>query len=261
MNRAIQWLIDQRLGLLLGLVVLLNGCFQSDLTLRFDHSTHGQMTQSIDLGQRGLALVSATLDPWLEGLHQPVQRLGGRLSQTAESIRLTVPFSTGPDLVARFNQVFVEADSPGPTPSPTLNADFQRLVVPGLGAIPFRLRVDQQNWGLVSRTHLVYELDLREFRGLDAIADPQSPPSQGFPLSFSLQTPWGLQPVRPGSLPPDTLRPTTARWILELGQLNVIDVQFWLPNAVGLGSFGIVVVVLLGYILRYRVLKPPGRSS
>ncbi|MBE9113313.1 hypothetical protein IQ273_28455, partial [Nodosilinea sp. LEGE 07298] len=45
-----------RWALLLWLPLLLSGCLRYDLTLRFDHHTHGQIVQTIDLGDRAAAL-------------------------------------------------------------------------------------------------------------------------------------------------------------------------------------------------------------
>jgi hypothetical protein len=47
--------------------------------------------------------------------------------------------------------------------------------------------------------------------------------------------------------------PKDLLWSLQPGQSHHIDVVFWLPNPVGLGTLGIVLLVLLGYFLRYRV--------
>ncbi|HIK44702.1 MAG TPA: DUF3153 domain-containing protein [Leptolyngbyaceae cyanobacterium M65_K2018_010] len=246
--------VGQHLGLVLGLALCLSGCFQSDLTLRFDHQNHGQLSQVIDLGERGTALAQGSLTPWLKTLEQRVKRLGGELSQDPSTIRLTVPFGTPQDLVTRFNQLFAEAES-----SPA-EAGWQRLTAPGLGLIPFKLEVDQQSWGLAARTHLVYDLDLSDF------APSGSSPSgedhnRGSAFFFCLQTPWGIRQLRPGGLTPLTALSPVTRWQLQLGQVNHIDVIFWLPNVVGLGALGIFGLVLLGYFVRYRWLSPPSASS
>jgi len=249
------WPACQRLGLLIVLALCLGGCFQADLTLRFDHHTHGQFTQFIYLGERGAALASTSLTPWLEARRRQVRVLGGSVSQDAESIRLIVPFSTGPDLVNRFNQVFAED-------VPEASASSQKpLSIPNLGVIPFDLQVEQQNWGLASRTHLIYDLDLRDLPVPDEQLAQSGRPVSPSRLSFRLQTPWGVRQVCPGSALPVVSLPYEADWSLEAGLLNHIDVLFWLPNAVGLGAIGIGSLVLLGYFLRYRLLSPPGRSS
>ncbi|MGF1571276.1 MAG: DUF3153 domain-containing protein [Nodosilinea sp.] len=231
--------------LLLPLLILLSSCLQSDLTLRFDHQTHGQILQSINLSERGAALARDSLNPWLASLEQPVQQLGGTLRQDSQTIALSVPFSTSQDLVERFDQLF------GTVPAEFSDAAPQ-LVIPRLGTVPFRLGVDQHSWGVASRTHLTYDLDLRE---LPANEIPGSGAKRPWAeLYFSLQTPWGVGQVLPTSLRPVTQLPTETRWQLQPGELNHIDVDFWLPNAVGIGTVIILVMVLGGYFLRYRLL-------
>ncbi len=244
----------QRLGLVMLLALCLGGCFQADLTLRFDHHTHGQLTQSIYLGERGTALASASLAPWLESRRRQVSRLGGALQEDTKAVQLTVPFTTGSDLVARFQQVFADQ-----SPEAGAASTKSQLIIPGLGPIPFNLQIEQQNWGLASRTHLIYDINLQHLPMVDEVLPGQ--PANPSTLSFRLQTPWGIRQVRPGSALPTNRLPAKATWQLQPGQLNHIDVLFWLPNAVGLGTVAIVSLVLLGYILRYRLLSPPGRAS
>lgn len=243
-----------RLGALAIILSLgLGGCFQADLTLRFDHQTHGEIIQSIQLGQRGMALAQTTLQPWVADLRPAIQTLGGHLEQTEDTIAWVVPFSTATDLVERFNQVFAAAEddqSSFPDPRP-------RLRVPGLGDIPYQLALDQAAWLWVSRTHLSYDLDLRSLAPANAPGDGRSSPA----LGFRLETPWGLSQVAPASATPTRQGPTATFWQLDLGQLHHIEVWFWLPNLVALGSVAVGMAVLLGYILRYRVLGPPGRPT
>lgn len=65
------------MGVSLGAVFGPGGCFQADLTLRFDHQTHGTLRQSIQLGERGMALAQTALQPWMADLRPAIQRLGG----------------------------------------------------------------------------------------------------------------------------------------------------------------------------------------
>ncbi|MGB3136189.1 MAG: hypothetical protein WBB18_05225, partial [Nodosilinea sp.] len=104
---AWSWLIRVRRQIpLLLLPLLLSGCLRYDLTLRFDHHTHGQILQTIDLSDRGAALAQPTLEPWMEGLKVRSRPLGGQLSQSPQTITLAVPFSTARDLADRFQRLF-----------------------------------------------------------------------------------------------------------------------------------------------------------
>ncbi|MFH7241513.1 MAG: DUF3153 domain-containing protein [Spirulina sp.] len=248
------------LGLMMGLALLLNGCFQADLTLRFDHHHHGQWSQTVTLGERNLAFASDALTPWLQQLRPAVQRLGGRLRQTPTAIELTVPFSTPADLAERFNRVLADpipGEPVGSLPGVPLEAPAATVItLPALGTVPFYLETQEQNWGLFSRVRLRYDLDLRgvEFSSDSAIG------SDGLlanPVSLAVQVPWGISLVETESLVPAQTNPTEARWILPLGEQSHIDVRFWLPNWIGLGGVILAFTVLMGYVMRYRWLGPP----
>lgn len=242
------------LGLLISLLWLLGGCFQADLTLRFDHHHHGQWTQTLTLGERNLAMASAALDPWVQQVRPPIQRLGGRLQQTSSALAVTIPFSTPADLAHRITTVFA---NPSSTPTENLGMPdpdqplATALALPGVGTVPFALTTEEQNWGLVSRVRVVYDLDLRNLAPSLTAADP------GAGITFRLQVPWGMPSVEAESLAPASLQPHEARWTLTLGQISHLAVVFWLPNGVGLGGLALAILVLGGYVLRYRWLGPP----
>jgi hypothetical protein len=249
---------------MMGLALLLNGCFQADLTLRFDHHHHGQWTQTITLGERNLAFASDALTPWLQQIRAPVQRLGGDLRQTPTTIEITVPFSTPADLTARFNQVLADPISgkaigslPGVTTGViTEETSATVITLPALGTVPFHLETQERNWGLFSQVRLIYNLDLRsvEFSPDSMIGGDVF---SAYPVSFAVQGPWGISTVETDSLAPTETTPTGARWNLPLGEQSHIDVRFWLPNWIGLGGVILTVVVLMGYGIRYRWLGPP----
>ena len=250
------------LGLVIGLVWLLGGCFQSDLILQFDHHHHGHWTQTLTLGERNLAFAHDALDPWLQQIHDPVQDLGGRLRQTPSTIELTVPFSTPADLAERFNTVFT-APSLGATNSlgikdggnPWGDAPATVLTLPGVGSVPFHLETQEQNWGLFSQVRLVYDLDLRSIGELGESVWGEVSREDG--VSFQLQVPWGVASLAAAALSPDQIDPAGARWILPLGEISHIEARFWLPNWIGLGGLVLAVIVLLGYVVRYRWLGSP----
>lgn len=242
--------------LLLALPLLLSGCLRYDLTLRFDHQSHGQISQTIDLSDRGAALVQPTLEPWLEELKVRSRPLGGQLSQSLQTVTLTVPFGTATDLGDRFRQLFAAAapeiesvttEEPPPADSPTY------LQLPGWEPVPFTLAIDQTNWLLASRTHLTYRLDLSQ---LPSNGDDSADAASWADLSFRLQVPWGLASLAPTATPPTQQDATGATWPLEPGEITYIDATFWLPNAIALGTLGIAALVLAGYGLRYRIFKP-----
>ncbi|MBD1873917.1 DUF3153 domain-containing protein [Nodosilinea sp. FACHB-131] len=241
--------------LLLLLPLLLSGCLRYDLTLRFDHQSHGQISQTINLSDRGAALAQPTLEPWLEELKVRSRPLGGQLSQSSQTVTLTVPFGTAADLGDRFQQLFAATAAPAiesVLAEASLADGPTYLQLPGWEPVPFALDIDQTNWLLASRTHLTYALDLRQ---LPPNGDDSAAPAPWADLRFRLQVPWGLQ-LLPTATPPTKQDATGATWPLEPGEITTIDATFWLPNAIAIGTLGIVALMLAGYGLRYRIFKP-----
>jgi hypothetical protein len=225
------------------LPLLLSGCVRYDLTLRFDHHTHGELQQTLALSDRG----TAALAPWLETLQERSRPLGGQLRQGPQAATLSIPFSTPADLVDRFQEVFTPpANSSAPLDP---GEETLRLQIPGWGPVPVQLAVEQTNWGLASRTHLIYTVDLHDLPTNDDAAPWAD-------LHLRLQVPWGLADISADTPPPVAEGATGTTWVLPPGETMGIDVVFWLPNAIAIGSLGIAALVLAGYGLRYRLLKP-----
>ena len=255
--RCLRWL------LLLPAVLLLSGCFQYDLTLRFDHQLHGHIEQVIVLSDRAAAVTNGSLAPWVQSLEARTRQLGGSITATGYHQRsLVVPFTTSRDLVDRFNTLFADesfTDQAAAAPTTETTSTF---TIPGLGPISFRLSVDQRSWGWAGGTHLTYDLDLGQLPASSPLG-PDNPDGQPWStLGFRLQTPWGLSQVLPGSADPDHILPNGAQWQLQPGRRYHIDVMFWVPSLVFLGTVVITGLVLLGYVLRYRVWgrRPSGAA-
>jgi hypothetical protein len=246
----------QRLALLTPFILLLTGCLQYDLTLRFDHHNHGQIVQTITLSERWAAVASTTVDPWLTNLKERVGQLGGKLVESDQRhIQVAVPFTTGADLAQRFDQLF--ADDPE-----TLDESFQTLTLPELGQVPFHLDVTERNWGLASYTHLSYDLDLTTLPSSLTNSSERNPmvDSVSSGLRFRLQTPLGISRIPETSAPPEQLSSSGAIWLLQPGAQHHLEANFWVPNAVGISAVLIAFLVLAGYFVRYRVLKRPKLS-
>lgn len=236
--------------LLIGLIAILtSGCFQYDLGIQFDHQTHGRILQRLELNERAAALAEPAVQSWLDQLEKQVYRLGGQVKRTQpESVDLVVPFNNGADLVERFNQLF----QPFAAQSETSVA---------LPRIESHLSLEQQNRVFAIRNHLIYDLDLHEL--------PQQP--QGLPgvlgqaadwltLRFILQVPWGIRAIAPDSLNPQGVG-LAQTWLLKSGQMNHIDVVFWVPSWIGLGGIAIAILVLVGYFLKYGLRRRPRRAN
>jgi hypothetical protein len=231
------------------LTLLLSGCFQYDLGIQFDSQTHGQIVQQIRLSERGMALGGSAVQTWLAGLDQQVHRLGGQVRPVdSETVQFVVPFSNGTDLVKRFNQLFQSEAAAG-----TELADLTEL--------PSQISLSQQNRIFAIRNHLVCDLDLRALpRQPQNISGLLGGAADWLDLHFTLQTPWGLSQVGPDSLPAAAQGPVQS-WQLQPGEVNHIDVVFWVPSPLGLGGLAIAGLVLLGYFFKYGWRRRPARVA
>lgn len=235
------------------LVPLLQGCVRSDLTLRFDHHTHGQIVQSLALTPRAQALGGVALEDWLTTATATARQLGGQVRHPDRTHwQFTIPFTTGPDLQQRLDQLFAPT-AEGTLPLPTAPALTPDLVL------------EQQHRGLAVRTHLRLTLDLRL---LPVPPNPTAPTqtTDWLNLTFSVAAPWGLvstpDPLEPDAstlapLVPIRQTPGHTAWVLTPGQINLIDATFWLPSWPGLGGLAIALAVLAGYGVRYGLLGAP----
>jgi hypothetical protein len=255
--RSLRWLV------LLPCLLLLCGCFQYDLTLRFDHQLHGHIEQSITLDGRAAAIANGTLAPWLHALEARTQELGGTVASTGYNQRLlVVPFTTSKDVVRQFSRLFADGQPTAPTaesadPSQEVTAT---LTIPDLGRVPFHLAFRQQDWIFASRSHLIYDIDLQQLPPATPRIDRAESASWST-LDFRLQTPWGISQVAPESNAPTQNLPNGAGWRLEPGKAYHIEVWFWVPSLVALGAVIIGLLVLLGYFLRYRLWGQAKPSS
>ena len=252
LHRTFRWL------LLFPCLLLLNGCFQYDLTLRFDHQLHGQIEQVITLSDRAAAVAQGTLAPWVNSLEARTRNLGGTVAETGYNQRtLIVPFTTGHDLVERFNHLLADRQpATAPAEPTTLPAEASpTLTIPDLGQIPFRLSVDQRSWFFVSQTRLTCDIDLQQLPKASARSNQGRGDRPWSSLGFRLQTPWGISQVLSDSVSPNLSLTNGAQWQLQPGSLYHIAVRFWIPNPVSIGAVVIALFVLLGYFLRYRIFR------
>jgi hypothetical protein len=77
-------------------------------------------------------------------------------------------------------------------------------------------------------------------------------------LDFSLQTPWGIKNIQndENAIQPEK-HGNQLIWKLKAGDINHVEVVFWLPNFLGIGTLLIIGFVWLGLYLRYRLLPSP----
>jgi hypothetical protein len=233
------WPFVARCLILVLVAVGLNGCVQSDVGIRFDSPYQGEIVQHLHWDNSGLA-ASDRRQQSLQRLLKQARQLNARIEHNSlQAWTIRIPFSNAATLEKSLNQLLQPLSDVATSQS-------------GEGAIdlpPLRshLSVQQSNLLLLLRSHLVYELDLQSFGITSLQGDVVAAPSGLMDLTFQLQTPWGSRALVKGDqITPATQRDRTITWQLQPGQRNRLEAVFWMPNPLGLGTVGIIALVVLG---------------
>jgi hypothetical protein len=139
------------------------------------------------------------------------------------------------------------------------------------------LDLTQNNALFVLRNRLSLDLDLRSLGALVNQGNFVVSPESVLDLSFTLNTPWGAKPVAPKLEnlaenegdetviePADEIAPEVATagqqlvWKLQPGEVNHLEVVFWVPSPIGIGSLVIIALVVLGNYLKHQLLPKWG---
>jgi len=233
--------------------LLLSSCVKYDLEVNFHNSNNGELVQHIQLAKKLTSFSGDYIQEWWKNLANQARNLGGSVEQTADSetteIILKVPFSNVRELSNKFNSLFGNS---------SVKHESKRYL-PDTGS---KLWVEELNLGVVSRNHLIYHVDLRS---LSPIVHQGNDINTIINLDFGLQTPWGISNSvqNSTSLNPLVLEKQDNQniWRLQPGQLNQIEVTFWLPNFLGIGTLLIIFFVWWGYYLKYSLIPKKDPDS
>lgn len=237
--------------MVLGVLLLgLSGCVRYDLGIRYVSQTRGEIVQHIRLGESVTQFNGAIARDWLRALDQRTRAVGGKTQRTsAQDITLRIPFYNGADLETKFNRFFQPDESAADAPA------NQGEDTP-LPKIQAHLSVQEQNFLLVQRNRLVYDLDVRSL----ALRSPEGTvvvgPGALLDLDFSLDTPWGAKTL-PTSLPArGSQQAQHLMWRLSPTDPTHIEVSFWVPSPLGIGTVVIILLMGLGAGLKSMLPKP-----
>ncbi|WP_088240343.1 DUF3153 domain-containing protein [Calothrix rhizosoleniae] len=232
--------------------LLLSGCVKYDLGVTFDNSNSGELVQHIKLGQRLTSFSGETVYEWLNSIEHRAQKMEGKIQRLSrEEVIVHIPFSNGEELQTKFNQFFNPNQDEANQPDDANNESE----IPQLES---NLRLEQKNFFLIEQDHFVYDLDLRSLGLISSQGNVLSNADSILDLEFSLKTPWGANNI---STTEDAPQPEKQQnqltWRLNPGEINHIEVLFWLPNPLGIGTLLIIVLVAAGIYLRYNYMTPP----
>ncbi|ELR96954.1 DUF3153 domain-containing protein [Gloeocapsa sp. PCC 73106] len=243
----------QKAGLVLAFVLLffLNGCVDYDIGINFDSQHRGTIVQKIGLTQQLTSLSQSDADQLLESINTKVKQLKGKTKKiSSREIVVTIPFSNGRELVNKFNLFF--------TP---------QLEDSGLDAVDLlQLNPDiyltENNFLLLQRERLKLIVDLTSLGVFSQEGNLIVTSGSLVNLDLSLKTPFAAKNIsNDTNLEPEIGEQRQLIWRLKPGQVNEIEVIFWLPSTLGIGTVIIVLMSLIGFFVKYKRLPWVGASA
>ncbi|MBO3461766.1 DUF3153 domain-containing protein [Aetokthonos hydrillicola Thurmond2011] len=252
--------VRRRFGLqnpIIWLVVLasliLSGCVNYDVGVNFDNANRGELVQHIKLGERLTSFSGDSVYQWLDSVESRVRKLEGKTRRVSrEEIIVTIPFSNSRELETKFNRFFHPESNQKSTPVAT-ESDSD------LPKIESNLHLYQNNFLLLVRNRLIYDLDLRSLALISSKGNILINPRSILDFKFSLKTSWGAKSIQntENAIQPQTNQNHQLVWQIKPGELNHIEVVFWLPSPLGIGTLLIILFVSAGLYLRYSFMPDP----
>ncbi len=136
-SAIVRWLSHlSNLGVMVLLVLVLSGCVDSTVGIRFDHANRGEIVQQIQFGERLKNFGGSALEEWSKAVKQRASSLGGEItSPPDQGLTVKIPFTSSADLETKFNQFF----------GTVLNQDPETSTGNELSAIAAHLTVEHGN--------------------------------------------------------------------------------------------------------------------
>ncbi|MEC4818713.1 MAG: DUF3153 domain-containing protein [Scytonema sp. PMC 1069.18] len=232
--------------------LLLTGCVKYDLGVNFNNANYGELVQHIQLEERLTSFSGDSVYEWLDSIERRARKLEGKTQRLSrEEVFVSIPFSNGKELQAKFNKFF--------HPYGTQNSkSVQSVSDAELPKIESNILLFQNNFLLLVRNRLIYDVDLRSLALISSNGNVLANPGSILDLEFGLKTPWGAKNIETAenSITPEKDGKRFV-WKLQPGQLNHIEVVFWLPSPLGIGTLLIILFVGAGFYLRYIFMPDP----
>ena len=225
------------------LMIFLTGCVDYDLGINFDNQHHGTIVQHIKLGKQVSSFSKIEAQELLTSLSNRVKQLQGETKNvSSQEIIATIPFSNGQELVTKFNKFL------------TFNSQDPKIDIISLLHIKPKITLQQSNFLIFERDKLILNLDLSYLGVPSEQGNLIVSPGSLIDLAFSLHTPWGVHIIQGKDFLQETTQAEQVIWQLNSGELNYIEVVFWLPSPLGIGTIGIIFLMILGFYGKYKRL-------
>ncbi|MGK7923177.1 MAG: DUF3153 domain-containing protein [Trichodesmium sp.] len=234
-------------------ILLLNGCVQYEVGINFDSQNHGEIVQHIKLAKKLRNFSREIVSDWLKSVETRTYELQGKTKRISkQEIIVTIPFNNGADLENKFNSFFQSIDSvEAQSYSPEILEDLPKLAS--------HIEVNQNNFFVALRNKLSMNLDLRLSSSNTKVAVN---PDGLLDVEFKLITPWGFSDIKSSENQEiEHLNQKELIWQLKSGEINSLDVVFWIPSPIGIGTILICLFIYLGITLKYQILPNLGISK
>ncbi len=235
------------LSLILSLVTMLTGCVRYDVGINFQNPQNGTIVQHITVGQQLANLSGSEAKKWLRSIEKRSHQLKGNVKNiSSQELLVTIPFTSGAELVSKFNQLFHNEDYSNYSETSSENTKLTQL--------DSQVALKQSNLIFLERNSLDLTIDLRALESLSHQGKVIIPPDSLVDLKFYLNTPLLTRSVSGDSNLQATETPQGLVWQLQPGQINHIQAVFWLPSPIGIGTAIIILLMIAGFFLKYRRL-------
>ncbi len=235
------------LSLILSLVTMVTGCVQYDVGINFQNPQNGTIVQHITVGQQLANLSGSETKKWLRSIETRSRQLQGKVKNiSSQELLVTIPFTSGAELVSKFNQLFHDETYSNYSETSAENTKLTQL--------DSQVALKQSNLILLERNSLDLTIDLRALESLSHQGKVTIPPESLGDLEFRLNTPLLARSVSGDNNLQATKTPEGLVWELQPGQINHIQAVFWLPSPIGIGTAIIILLMIGGFFLKYRRL-------
>jgi hypothetical protein len=233
------------LSCFLCLLTLLGGCVRYDVGVNYHNQHNGTIVQHIKLGDRLASFSEADAREWLKSIESRTFALQGKIKRVSpQEIIVTIPFNNGEELALKFNKFF--------NPKNRNNSNLESTDNFELVQLASAMTVEQNNLLFLERVHLNLNVDLRALGVLSDRGNLIVSPGSLLDLQFQLNVPWGVNSVVSDNKANFAKNSQGLVWHLQPGQINQIDLIFFIPSAIGIGTVGIIVLMLCSFYLKYR---------
>ena len=228
------------------IAIALSGCVKYDTGVNFSSLNSGEIVEHIQLSEQLSSFSQNAVKAWIASIERRTIQAQGHVEHLNDrELQVIIPFNNAQELVTKIDRYF------NPAASTETSSNFNA-----------HMQVDLQNFLLVVRNHLTYDIDLRSLSLAEPLTGTIAPkaklsvaPNNFVDLDFSLQSPWSVKNGNTNNVVSvKAISDRQMTWHLKPGEINHIDAIFWLPNSLGIGAVLIVLVSGAGYYLKYHQL-------